>query len=177
MHTLCNHTYVPHTRIHIHHSTHTSGDRRTYARIYPAGHVTATQPSHALQTIYGKMQVSQYLGPVVAGSNTTSLELSAIQRDTIINGLLFPLNNMTDCAYNASCFDAGSKGPVSNFLRAPTSFRIITPDVVTHKQYMYIHSQIHTSFRIITPDVVTHKLHMYIHSQIHTYSHMRVRIM
>lgn len=139
------HKYHTHAPVHTQHSKHTSREKCASALIYPAGHVTATQPSHALQTIHGEMQISGYLGPVF-GSHSTRGELSAIQRDAIINGLLFPINNMTDCAYNASCFDAGSKGPASNFLSNPTSFRLISPDVVTRKLHMYIIPYRHYTF-------------------------------
>jgi hypothetical protein len=124
---------------------------------HPAGHVTATQPSHALQEIHGKMQVSGYLGSLPVGSNTTTGELSAIQREGIINGLLFPLNNMTDCAYNASCFDAGHKGPV---LRAPTSYRLITLNKVTENRYIHTCEQTRA-----------HAYHRYTGTHTHTYLH------
>ena len=64
----------------------------------PAGHFEARQPAHDLVTFWKRVQTRPYFLSTVEHEKTSPF--SPEEQTAIINGILFPVRTMKNCAYN-----------------------------------------------------------------------------
>jgi hypothetical protein len=73
-----------------------------------------------LQKLQAEMNMTCFLDPLPQEDQTDKLPHN--KQEAIINGLLFPINNMTACVYNKSHFNAGTILPPRMTAPDPSTF-------------------------------------------------------
>jgi hypothetical protein len=103
-----------------------------------ADHIHKKYPSRELETAWGQLTSRGIIVPVHHGAATGTFD--GKKKEAIINGILFPIKRMDECAYNASCFNT-MRNDSSKTVDRPSSFHIIgSQQVGLHILYVLMHT-------------------------------------